>query len=408
MTLGPVIIPARFSHLLRITLSPRAARLLAGAVLLVCAVFAAHALFAALRGVRGEYLAFSDFFAQWSFAWFARMNDVARIYNANVLHQFQLTLEPALRQSFPFPYPPTYLLTIWPLSWLSYGPAYLVWDIATLALFLWGVLGAKPRMPMLAFVLLAPVTVITLQQGQNGLLSAALIVGGLRLMGARPVIAGILLGLATFKPQLGVLVPLALIGAGAWRTIAAASITALLLILATGLVFGWAVWPAWFDAASGHGVWLEQSVSNYLKPSIMANLELAGASRWLAHAVQAGVAAVVAVLVVLCFWRGATDLSLAALQVGTFLAMPWFFRYDMPMLANAILFLVRDRERSARNFGLIETGIILAGLLFPVVVTLTSRFFYVSSLSLLLLFGLIVWRRLGPEGRRRHSMIASC
>jgi hypothetical protein len=69
------------------------------------------------------------------------------------------------------------------------------------------------------------------------------------------------------------------------------------------------------------------------------------------------------------------------------------------MLTNAILLLVRDRERTRRPMVLpmrfVEAGIIGLGLLAPAVTTLTTRFFYLSGLSLLLLFGLIVWRRLG-------------
>jgi hypothetical protein len=350
-----------------------------------------------LRDAHGDYLAFNDFYAQWSFAWFAREGDAGQIYDPDVLHRFQLTLEPELRQTFPYPYPPTYLLVLWPLSWLPFKVAYPIWEIATLALFLWAVLGSRLRTPMVLFVLLAPVTIIALSYGQNGLLSSALIVGGMRLMGTRPILGGVLLGLATFKPQLGILIPFALIGAGYWRTLTAASVTAVLLALASGWAFGWALWPAWLDTLAGHAAYVDQSVSNYLKPTIMANLLLFGIAAPLAHAIQSGVSVVVAVIVFLCFRRGATDLSIAALQVGTFLAMPYVFRYDMPMLANAILLLVRNHEKERRSPGPIEAGIIILGLLFPAVVTLTTRFFYVGGLSLLLLFGLIVRRRLAPR-----------
>lgn len=355
--------------------------------------FAGRVIPPTLRGARGDYLAFSDFFAQWSFALFARLDDVALIYDGDALHRFQLTLEPALHQFFPYPYPPSYLLAVWPLRFLSYRVAYLLWDCATLALFLWAVFGTHWRTTLPWFVLLAPVTIIALIQGQNGLLTSALIVGGMRLMNERPILGGALLGLATIKPQLGVLIPLALLAAGYWRVLAAASVTALLLALASGLAFGWGLWPAWFDTLSGHAAYLDQSISNYLKPSIMANLVLFGVAVPVAHAIQAVVAVVVAAIVVLCFRRGATDLSVAALQAGTFLAMPYAFRYDMPMLANAIILLVRQRRQTHQYPGLVEAGIIAFALLEPALTTLTTRFFYASGLSLSLLFGLIVWRR---------------
>jgi hypothetical protein len=100
----------------------------------------------------------------------------------------------------------------------------------------------------------------------------------------------------------------------------------------------------------------------------------------------AGVA--VTVIVCLCFGRGIDDMSIAALQVGTFLVTPYVFRYDMPMLANAVFLYVRRRD-----VGLIDGGIIAAGLLFPAVTTLTTRFYYVNTLALFMLFGLVVWQR---------------
>jgi alpha-1,2-mannosyltransferase len=403
---------------IRVTLTARMARLLGVAVLLACAGFAWRVVPPFVHGALGDFLAFSDFFAQWSFARFvqagvqaghAQVGQAALIYDGDALHRFQLTLEPALRQTFPYPYPPTYLFAVWPLGWMPYGVAYLVWDAATLALFLWAVFGTRFDNAMFWFVLLAPATVVALIQGQNGLLTSALLVAGLRLMGERPVLGGVLLGLATIKPQLGVLIPFALIGAGYWRTIAAAAVTAALLAAASGLAFGWDAWPAWLEQLPGHAGYLERSVSDYLKPTIMANLMLFGVAPPVARAIQAFVAAVVAAIVFLCFRRGATGLSIAALQVGTYLAMPYVFRYDMPMLTNAILLLVQDRQRIRRPqgaprgvpaeapgespVGFIEAGIIVLGLLAPALTTVTTRFFYVGGMSLVLLFGLVVWRR---------------
>jgi len=374
------------------TLSPRFVRLIAASLLLVFAAFAGHALPQVIRAITGQSQLFGDFEAQWSFARFAQAGHASRIYDADLLHEFQLTLDPWLKQKFPFPYPPTYLLTIWPLGWMPYGVAYAVWDLVTLALFLWAVFGDRPRPLMLLFVALAPVTVIALDYGQNGLLVSALIVGGMRLMGPRPILGGVLLGLATIKPQLGLLIPVAVLASGRWSVLIAAAASATVLALASVWAFGWDVWPAWLDGAVGHADYLEHNVNNYLKPGIMANLALFGVAMPVAHAVQALVAVVVAAIVWVCFRRRTGDLSIAALQVGTFVAMPYVFRYDMPMLANAILLLVRDRAKSKQQPGLIETGIIVLGLLFPAIVTLTTRFFYVSGIALILLFALSVWR----------------
>lgn len=357
-------------------------------LLLVFAGFAAWMVAGTVRASQQGYLAFSDFFAQWSFAQFAQAGHGALIYNPGALHQFQLTLEPDLRQFFPYPYPPGYLFAVWPLGWLPFGTAYLAWDAATLALFLWAVFGREWRTRMVAFVALAPVTMISLIYGQNGLLVSALIVGGMRLMGRRPIVGGVLLGLATIKPQIGVLIPFALIAAGQWRTLIAASVTALLLVVTSGLAFGWDMLPGWLHAIANHASYVERSVNQYLKPTVMATLTLAGVPLTAAYAIQTLVGVAVTVIVCLCFKRGADDMSIAALQVGTFLVTPYVFRYDMPILANAVFLYARRRE-----VGLIDGGIVAAGLLFPAVTTLTTRFYYVNTLALFMLFGLVVWQR---------------
>jgi hypothetical protein len=64
----------------------------------------------------------------------------------------------------------------------------------------------------------------------------------------------------------------------------------------------------------------------------------------------------------------------------------------MPLLVNAILLLVRDRERTRRSVGPIEAGVIVLGLLMPAITQITTRFFYLSGLSLISLFALALWR----------------
>ena len=68
-------------------------------------------------------------------------------------------------------------------------------------------------------------------------------IGGLRLAATRPILSGVLFGLLAFKPQLGVLVPIALVAAGLWRTIAAAVATVLVCIVASSLAYGVGLWP---------------------------------------------------------------------------------------------------------------------------------------------------------------------
>lgn len=378
----------------------RAGVLLLGAGVLAASVgFAAFLLLGTVLASQRGSLAYNDFFAQWSFAVAAHLRDPLGLYDYDALHRFQTALEPELRQFFPYPYPPTYLLAIWPLGWLSFTAAQLAWDAATLALFLWAVFGRRMRTKLVAFVLLAPPTVICLAYGQNGLLISALIVAGLRVMRTRPVVGGVLLGMATIKPQLGLLVPFALLAARKWRVIVAAVASAAVLAFLSVWAFGAAMWPAWLGVALGHAGWVGAAVNDYRKPTVLATLTLFGAPASVAYAVQGAVTLAVIALVCLCFRRSAAPLSIAALESGTFLAMPFVFHYDLPMLVNAIVLLVRERQDCGKRPGPVEAGVIALAFLFPALTMLTSRFFYMNTVALALLFALIVWRHLASSPR---------
>src|SRR5260370_39272863 len=93
-----------------------------------------------------------------------------------------------------------------------------------------------------------PFTVIT---GQNAFFTSALWVGGFGLIGRYPVLAGALLGVLTFKPQLWLMVPVALLAARQWRALGGAAASALILALLSLAVFGPEIWRAWLGLLTG-------------------------------------------------------------------------------------------------------------------------------------------------------------
>jgi hypothetical protein len=58
--------------------------------------------------------------------------------------------------------------------------------------------------------------------------------------------------------------------------------------------------------------------------------------------------------------------TVTVLPVATFLATPYAFVYDMPMLAGAILLAFADAARNYRPFNILEVFILTLGLLLPV------------------------------------------
>jgi Glycosyltransferase family 87 len=146
-------------------------------------------------------------------------------------------------------YPPQLLLFTWPWGLMPYMPAYILHCVLGLALYLAVVTDGQRRPDHLLLLILAPAVTVNIWCGQNGFLIAALLVGGLIQLDRRPVLAGVLFGLLSIKPQLGVLLPVMLVLTGRWRTIAAAAATIAVLFAATTFVFGWKVWSAYVNDA---------------------------------------------------------------------------------------------------------------------------------------------------------------
>jgi hypothetical protein len=142
-------------------------------------------------------------------------------------------------------YPPSMVFVAIPLSFLGLVPGFVAWTAGTLAV-LWGVLRAC-RLPLLTClaVLVSPAVIENALAGQNGALTAAMLEGGLLLVGGRPMVAGVLFGLLTTKPQLGLLVPVCLVASGRWVTIGVAAATGLLLMAVSSLAFGVSAW-VWY------------------------------------------------------------------------------------------------------------------------------------------------------------------
>src|SRR3546814_8773713 len=106
------------------------------------------------------------------------------------------------------------LLLVWPFGQLPYIWSLAVWSFLWLGLYLWtSIVGRSDTKILLLALLLAPATFANFSDGQNGFLTGALLIGGLRLLGTKPIVAGILFGILTVKPQLGIRLPFALLAA---------------------------------------------------------------------------------------------------------------------------------------------------------------------------------------------------
>ena len=367
------------------------------AVLLLFAAFAVYALGAIGQALLAGRFILSDFFAQWTFARFAWEGHGALIYDTTEVHMYQLRIAPGLRQFFPYPYPPSFMLYIAPLGMLGFPAALGLWRAGTLGLYFAARWPREGGWVERGLVLLAPAVMSNLVYGQNGLLTAALLMGGFRLLPARPILAGVAFGLLTFKPQFGVLVPVALLAAGLWRAIGAAAGTVAWLVLVSGVAFGWEIWGEWLAYLPVHADYLDSSVNSYRKPTLQGALLLAGAGAGVARAVPLVVLALAVPAVWWCF-RVRSPLAVAVLVAGTFAGAPYGFLYDLPAVtaAGAMLLVARPEK----GWRLVDDAIVALAVAVPAILTLTSRFYWTGGVAMVLLFALSFVRAAPWRGRR--------
>lgn len=197
----------------------------------------------------------------------------------------------------------------------------------------------------LLLALAYPAVLVNIGHGHNGYLTAALMGGALVLLDRRPLVAGILFGLLSYKPQFGVMIPLVLIATGRWRVFGAASVTVLALALANTLAFGPDIWRAFLDSLPlTREIVLEAGDTGWHKiQSVFSWVRMWGGSVPLAYAAQGAITLAVAAALIR-LWRSDTAYALkaAALAVGSILATPYSLDYDLMVLAPAIAYLAAD------------------------------------------------------------------
>lgn len=256
---------------------------------------------------------------------------------------------------FGWHYPPMFLFFAGLLARLAYIPALIAYLVLTFAAYLvaMGRLGLSLPHRYL-FAATFPAVFVNLGHGQNGFLTTALFAGGLALLATRPIVAGVLLGLLAYKPQFAVLIPVALVAGGYWRTLASAAVTALVSIIAAWLVFGPETWAAFFQSLEPtRTIILEQGATGWQKiVSVFSAVRMWGGSIPLAYGLQTIVMLAAVVLIGLVWWRSKRPLvAIGMLALATPLTTPYVLDYDLVISGVAVFaFAAEGRETGFRSW----------------------------------------------------------
>jgi hypothetical protein len=242
-----------------------------------------------------------------------------------------------------FSYPPTVLFFSYPFGLLPYMTAFAVWIVATIVLYLGGVYAIIPRSAAVIAALTPMAVPVNVLFGHNGFLTAGMIGLSLVHVERRPWLSGILFGLLTYKPQFGVLFPLALLASRNWRTLCWATASGVVVSAAAAAAFGYQGWPSFIDLLWHRNSTLSPDGVELELQSIYGLLHWAGVSAWLSWTVHLAVAVVVAITVC-AVWAKPIPHSLKAaiISIGVLAVTPYVLRYDLCILSIPVAFLVKD------------------------------------------------------------------
>jgi Glycosyltransferase family 87 len=286
-----------------------------------------------------------DFVNFWMYGRAAFTPDPSRLYDVAIYND---TLSALLGPNYPgqnVPNPPNALLVVAPFGLLPYFPALACWFAIGLLAFYLSCRTALPDPRALLIVAISPAALMCLLSGQSSFLTTAALFGALALPVQRPALAGVLIGLLTIKPQLGLLFPVMLIAAGHWRVIAYAMLTALALFAAGVAIGGLQGWSDYLAKGLPTMTQVLRDPSGIAVPfhaSVFMNLRGPLGDR-AAEAVQmmAALTAAAGVFVVFRYRRDADPAVLRAFFLAcTVSASPYLGIYDVLPLTCAAVALI--------------------------------------------------------------------
>ncbi len=342
----------------------------------------------------------SDFTMFWLASNFALEGDIGAVYDWDRVAAAQRALFGYERGLYAWSYPPIFLIYALPLALLPYAWSYVAWCVATFAALAAVVRRIAPARPTLWLLLGFPATLVNGVHGQNGFLTAALFGGALSLINKRPILAGVLFGLLTYKPQFGVLIPIALIAGRCWTAFASAAVTTVALLAVSAAGFGVEPWVAfWHNMPELYQAVIEGRPALINVPSLMITLHLLGVDDGVAQGFHIALAlAVAAVVAWVWYVRGATVASAAVLATGAFFVPPHPYGYDLALLAVPIALI----GWAAYRDGLLaaEREVLVLAWLTPILVwiSVTVIGVQIGTACLLAVFAICVRRALVVGG----------
>ena len=257
---------------------------------------------------------------------------------------------------YNFSYPPHALMLLSVFGLVPYKIGFAFWSFGSAICYI--TVARKFPKPdddsIRLLTLFAPAVMISFFWGQTGMWVAALLGAGLMCVPQKPLLAGVLFGLLTVKPQLGFLLAPMLLFGGHYRVIVSAGLTTLVLCLLSVMAYGVQPWMLYVsDTLAYQAELLERSVGvfDYMVLTPYRALYLLGLPK--AFCMTIHVAIMLFMLGIV--WRMTREkapwtLIISATLIGTVFMSPYFVVYDLVIVGLAALAGWASFAKTTRNF----------------------------------------------------------
>lgn len=284
-----------------------------------------------------------DFLSFWAGGRLAAQGQAASAYDIGRHHLIELQAEPKAG-TLPFAYPPPFLLFLLPFGLLPFGVAFAAWIAITAVLYAVAARSAGES----RFSFAQGAAAANLIIGQNGFLTAAIFIRGMDLIARRPLLAGATLGLLAIKPQLAILLPVALIAGREWRAILGGLLSSCALAAIGLLLFGVDAYRGFFAMLPQVPQWLSNGRlpwGELASPfALLRFFEVPQGPALIVHAIIALSAAALTARA----WALKLEQRVPILAAATLLITPYLFTYDALLLTVPLAWAFRhERYRAA-------------------------------------------------------------
>lgn len=287
----------------------------------------------------------ADYIAFWSASQMADQGSLADSYSINNIAPMQQLAAP-VTNTWNWLYPPTFAVLLAPLTTADYLLSLTLFSVSGLLLLALAMQRIAPPARVLPALMLSPAVFINLSNGQNAAFTAAIAAMSLGMMNRHPLMAGMLLGMLTVKPQLALPLLLLILLHREYLVFTGAILSATLLAVLSVALYGTAAWPAWLEAlqlanrlnTDGQLPWHKMS-------SLFSFVMAIGCSAVLAQSIQA----LFSLTILMWTWRrfrhpASRHLRYAAWCAACLTLSPHLFNYDMLWLVLCMAWLATSMD----------------------------------------------------------------